>query len=638
MGGDMDRASQFNVPDEMSRRRFIATTAVTAAGGLAIPGLLHASESPASSSGGSPIIDVPQNAPLELVVSGSRLAVAGRSTGSPITVNGTLPGPTLRMREGQDVEIHVRNDLPDEDTSIHWHGLILPATMDGVPGVSFAGIKPGESFTYKYRLRQNGTYWYHSHSGLQEQLGHFGALIVDPVDPEPFSYDSEYVVILSDWMFRNPYRVLKKLKKFSGYFNYQRPTVANLISDANRDGLGNVLSERLRWDFMRMDPTDIADITGVAYTYLMNGRSPDENWSAIVSPGERIRLRIINAATMTYFDFRIPGLPMTVVAADGQHVKPVDTDELRIAVAETYDVLVTIPDDRAYTLFAETMDRSGFARGTLAPGEGVQAAVPERRERAMRTMADMGMARMAGKSCMGGMGGVTGMDANAMPMDDKGKSKHDPGRDMPGMSDDRGATDEIRHDGELPTENLPESVKHSSDHHGTGATMVAMMPRRRYTEPGLGLGSDGWRVLTYSDLRALRQPADRRAPTRQFDLHLTGNMDRYIWGFDGKKYSEAKPIRFIYGERLRINMINDTMMDHPIHLHGMWMDLYAGGTLADNPRKHTVSVKPGELLSVDITADAPGRWAFHCHLLFHMDMGMFRTVAVVRSLDEGVSS
>ena len=529
------------------------------------------------------------------------------------------------MREGQDVVIRVHNRLT-EDTSIHWHGLILPYTMDGVPGISYPGIKPGDTFIYRFRAQQSGTYWYHSHSGMQEQLGHYGALIIDPAKPEPFGYNREYAVVLSDWTFESPYRIMEKLKTFEGYYNYQRPTVANLIEQAEREGLGEALRQRLRWDAMRMDPTDIADVTGATYNYLMNGRTSAENWTALAKPGQRVRLRIINAAAMTYYDFRIPGLPMTVVAVDGQPVKPVDTDELRIAVAETYDVLVTLPDDRAYTLFAETMDRSGFTRGTLAPRAGMSAEIPPHRERVMRTMADMCMA--GGSMNMSDTGGdaevAAGMDMGAIQTDGAAAS-----HEMPAMTHDV-------HDAAmtLPTENLPESVMHGPDDHGIASSMTAMMPKRRYNEPGLGLGKDGWRVLTYGDLRSLDMPTDRRAPDRQFDLHLTGNMGRYIWGFDGKKYSEADTIRFVYGERLRINMINDTMMDHPIHLHGMWMDLYAGGTLADNPRKHTVSVKPGELLSVDITADAPGKWAFHCHLLYHMDMGMFRTVAVVRTLDE----
>jgi CopA family copper-resistance protein len=610
-------------PDAMTRRGFIAATATAAAAlsGLAPLGRARADTGVPQDGPGPDVTPVPPNGALDLFVDRTTMSVTGRPTTSAITVNGSIPGPILRMREGQDVFIRVHNRLADEDTSIHWHGLILPAAMDGVPGVSYPGIKPGETFTYRYRAQQSGTYWYHSHSGLQEQLGHYGALIIDPAKPEPFSYDREYVVVLSDWTFESPYRVLEKLKTFEGYYNYQRPTVANLFEQAEKEGLGKALRGRLRWDAMRMDPTDIADITGATYNYLMNGRSSLENWTAIAEPGQRVRLRIINASTMTYYDFRIPGLPMTVVAVDGQPVRPVDTDELRIAVAETYDVLVTLPDNRAYTLFAETMDRSGFTRGTLAPRAGMSAEIPSLRERAMRTMADMGMAGGSMKMVdnLADKGNDTGTDGD-MKMD----------MDMSATRPDANAAAMP-----LPTENLPQSVMHSPVSHGVASSMTAMMPRRRYHEPGLGLGNDGWRVLTYGDLRILDTPTDRRAPDRQFDLHLTGNMGRYIWGFDGKKYSEADMIRFVYGERLRINMINDTMMDHPIHLHGMWMDLYAGGNLYDNPRKHTVSVKPGELLSVDITADAPGQWAFHCHLLYHMDMGMFRTVAVVRTLEGG---
>ncbi|MGD9691373.1 MAG: copper resistance system multicopper oxidase [Phycisphaerales bacterium] len=615
--------------NDFTRREFLATAA--AASG-ALPLLRSRAGVVSATRPHWPgIIDVPDAGPLELVVGAPPLVVDGQKTTRAITINGAIPGPTLRMREGQNVEIRVRNEL-EEDTSIHWHGLIVPPTMDGVPGVSFAGIRPGETFTYRFRVRQHGTYWYHSHSGLQEQLGHYGGLIIEPTNPEPFVHDREHVVVLSDWMFRDPYTVLKKLKQFESYFNYQRPTVANLSADAKRHGLVHSIAQRLEWDAMRMDPTDIADITGVAYTYLMNGRSPAENWTATARPGESVRLRLINAATMTYFDFRIPGLVMTVVAADGQLVSPVETDELRIAVAETYDVLVRMPDDRAYTLFAETMDRSGFARGTLAPCEGKSAPIPAGRPRPMLTMADMGM---AGMHAMKPEGGMDAMSAGSPSGHGNEAPQERDATGMPGMSP-HGGDHAALAAGPLPTEGLPDSVMHGPEGHGPASSMTAMMPTRRFAEPGIGLGGDGWRVLTYAHLRALRPPPDRRAPERQFDLHLTGNMRRYIWGFDGKKYSEADPIRFVYGERLRINMINDTMMEHPIHLHGMWMDLYAGGTLDTNPRKHTVSVKPGELLTVDITADAPGRWAFHCHLLYHMEMGMFRTVAVVRSLDEEV--
>jgi CopA family copper-resistance protein len=589
---------------------------------------------------------------IDLFIGRTRMRVAGRTTDSPITINGTIPGPILRMREGQEVVIRVHNRLRDEDTSIHWHGLIVPMDMDGVPGVSFAGIKPGKTFEYRFPVNQNGTYWYHSHSGLQEQLGHYGALIVDPAEPEPFTYDVEHTVILSDWTYENPYRLLEKLKTINGYSNYQRQSVADLVQRAEREGWGKTLGARLEFDRMRMDQTDIADLTGAIMTYLMNGRSSRENWTTVAKPGERVRLRLINAATTTFFDFRIPGLPLTVVAADGQYLKPVETDELRIAVAETYDVLVTLPDDRAYTMFAETMDRSGHARGTLAPRAGVSAAIPPKRERPLLGMIDMGMAGMEGmgdkpKPPATGEADMKGMDTAPKPSGPGAAAAPAPaGHDMAGMPGmnakpempampGMNARPPAPSGGGLPTENLPMSFTHSDDNHGRDNSQVAMMAQRRFAEPGNGLGKDGWRVLTYADLRALRTYPDRRAPDREFDLHLTGNMTRFIWGMDGKKFSDADMIRFKYGERVRMNMINDTMMAHPMHLHGMWMDLYAGGTLADHPRKHTVAVKPGELLTVDITADAPGHWAFHCHLLYHMDAGMFRTIAVVRSLEEG---
>lgn len=613
------------------RRHFLAgVAALTVNGGVLSRFALADGGTPSGAARVSPELRVPEDGALDLVVDRTPMRIAGGITRSAVTVNGTIPAPTLRMREGQDVVIRVHNRLRHEDTSIHWHGLLVPMDMDGVPGVSFPGIRPGETFTYRFKLRQYGTYWYHSHSGLQEQLGHYGALLIDPAEPEPFTYDREYVIVLSDWTFEDPYRILEKLKTFEGYYNYQRPTVANLITQAREEGFLNALRMRLEWERMRMDPTDIADVTGATYTYLINGRSPAENWTALAEPGQRVRLRLINSGTGTFFDFRIPGLPMTVVAADGQYLKPVETDELRIAVAETYDVLVTLPDDRAYTMFAETMDRSGYACGTLAPRAGMSAPLPPRRDRPMLTMADMGM---AGHGEPGGMKGTdtgghgSGHGATTTP-DTAAHGAHDT------QDAHAGYAAEGTHGGGdgLPTENLPASVMHGPDDHGPQNSMVAMMAMRRYAEPGTGLGEDGWRVLTYADLRSLHAFPDRRAPDRQFDMHLTGNMGRFVWGMDGKKFSDADMVRLVYGERVRINMINDTMMTHPMHLHGMWMDLYAGGTLQDYVRKHTVAVKPGELLTVDITVDAPGHWAFHCHLLYHMDAGMFRTFAVVRSL------
>ena len=609
-----------NDPHAITRRGFLGTTtaaAVAGTAGLSPWGQLLAAVQPHD--GQMQQLDATNPDGIDLVIERVEKLIDGKP-GYPIAINGTVPGPVIRMQEGKEALIRVHNRL-SESTSIHWHGLLLPFTMDGVPGISFAGIAPGETFTYRYKLRQNGTYWYHSHSGLQEQLGHYGQLIVEPADPDPVEYDVEHSIVLSDWTDQDPHGVvLRNLKTMEGYYNFQRPTLANLDDQMRATGmsLAEVVEKRLNWKWMRMDPTDIADVTGATYTYLMNGRSARQNPTFLAKPGQRVRLRIVNASTMTYYDFRIPGLPMTVVQADGQDIKPVETDELRIAVAETYDVIVTLPDEKAYTLFAETMDRSGFTRGTLAPQAGMAAEIPAQRRRPMLTMEDMGMAH------------------GAMQMDGNGKSNHgkmnhsSAPANTPEHTGHAGQKGSPTHGETLPTENLPDRIMHGPDEHGPASITMAMSHYRRLDDPGNGLGDDDWRVLTYRQLRCLNTPKDRRPPTRQFDLHLTGNMHKYIWGFDGKKYSESKPIRFQYGERLRINMRNDTMMSHPIHLHGMWMDLYTGGDYSESPRKHTVNVQPSELLTVDITADAPGQWAFHCHLLYQ---GMFRTVAVVRSLD-----
>jgi CopA family copper-resistance protein len=609
-------------PGGMTRRHFLVTVSSTALAGympLAHPNSITGSE--LSRAGEFGELNATADGGIDLYLESRNLLVGGERSRA-ITINGSIPGPVIRMTEGKEALIRVHNRL-SESTSIHWHGILLPFDMDGVPGISFPGIPAGETFTYRYRVRQNGTYWYHSHSGLQEQLGHYGQLIVEPAESDPVAYDVEHSIILSDWTYDDPHRVLRNLKTIEGYYNFQRPTLANIDDQANATGQspGEVIDKRLRWDRMRMDPTDIADVTGATYSFLMNGKAAHENPTFLAKPGDRVRLRIVNASAMTFYDVRIPGLPMTVVNADGQNIKPVETDELRIAVAETYDVIVTLPDDQAYTLFAETMDRSGYARGTLAPRQGMSAAVPEQRRRPMLTMADMGM------MMQGAMEGMNDSGDNAI--------EHAMQHDMP--THESHATGQMpeHSGGELPTENLPERINHGPDGHGPASITMGQAAYRRLSYPGAGLGDDGWRVLTYSQLRALDRPPGRRAPTRQFDLHLTGNMHKYIWGFDGKKWSESDMIRFQYGERLRINMINDTMMSHPIHLHGMWMDLYAGGSLDDNPRKHTVIVQPSELLTVDITVDAPGQWAFHCHLLYHMDAGMFRTVAVVRSLEGG---
>ena len=535
----------------------------------------------------------------DLVIARAPFGFGGRH-GAAITVNGTVPGPLLRFREGEIVTLRVANRL-DEDTSIHWHGLLVPAGMDGVPGLSFPGIRPGETFTYRYQVRQSGTYWYHSHSSLQEQVGHYGPLILEPRGRDPVGYDREHVVVLSDWTFRDPHRVLAVLRKEGGYFNFQQRTLGDFFRDASKDGLRKTWEERKMWGEMRMNPTDIQDITGWTYTYLVNGLPPDGNWTALFKPGERVRLRIINASAGTFFNVRIPGLPMTVVAADGQNVRPVAADEFQIAIAETYDVIVQPKADQAYTIFAEAMDRSGYGRGTLAPRPGMAAEVPRLRERPLRTMVDMGMD-------MSSMD-MPGMDHGAMEMEgmDHGGMKMD---SMPGMDS-------------------PINGRHGPDTHGPENQMVAEVQRNRLGEPGTGLADVDHRVLVYTDLEALEPSLDPRAPEREVEFHLTGNMEAFVWGMDGKRFSESgEQPKARVGERVRFTLVNDTMMEHPMHLHGVFMEIVNGADAAHQPRKHTISVKPAERLSFDFTYDEPGNFAFHCHVLYHMEMGMFRFVNV----------
>ncbi len=544
-----------------------------------------------------------------------------------------MPAPLLRFRHGQNVELRVTNRLT-ERTSIHWHGLLLPNAMDGVPGVTFKGIDPGETFVYKFPLRQYGTYWYHSHSGMQEQLGLYGPLIIDPAEPEPFAYAREHIVVLSDWTFSDPMRLLAKLKKQSDFSNLQQRTLGDFFDDVSAQGLKRAWADRREWGKMRMDPTDFADITGANFTYLLNGRPATAPWTGTFQPGERVRLRFINSAATTHFDVRIPGLKMTVVQADGQHVKPVEVEEFRMGAAETYDVIVEPTEERAYAIFAETTDRSGFALGTLAPRAGLTAQIPARRKRPLRTMADMGMAATAmNESTMPKKapdeGGMAGMSASEHAAMSGNKPAASPPSDMAGMAGmSHGAStppvspaDHVRMAG-MPGGSMTEM----KNQFGPGNSMMAMSPVSRAHEPGTGLGDDGRRVLVYRDLIAL----DARplpAPEREIIMNVTGNMERFIWGFDGKKFSESASIPLRLRERARITFINHTMMEHPLHLHGMFMELENG---ADGlaPLKHTVTVKPGEKISVLVTADAPGDWAFHCHLAYHMDAGMFRVFSV----------
>ncbi|MEJ1226803.1 MAG: copper resistance system multicopper oxidase [Mesorhizobium sp.] len=533
------------------------------------------------------------------------------------TINGGIPGPLLRWREGDTVTLRVRNRLKDT-TSIHWHGIILPANMDGVPGLSFKGIEPDGQYVYQFKVRQNGTYWYHSHSGFQEQSGVYGPLVIDAREPEPFQYERDYVVMLSDWTDEDPADVIRKLKKQSDYYNYNKRTVGDFIDDVASKGWGATVADRKMWAEMKMNPTDLADVSGATYTYLMNGQAPDMNWTGLFKPGERIRLRLINGSSMTYFDVRIPGLKMTVVASDGQYVNPVQVDEFRIAVAETYDVIIE-PTEQAYTLFAQSMDRTGYARGTLAARPGLAAPVPPLDPRPLVTMDDMGMGGMDHGSMgdMGAMdhGSMQGMDHSQMPAMDHGSMQGMDHSEMPMM--DHGAMPGM---GDMPTHPASEKDNPLVD-------MQAMSVKPKLDDPGMGLRNNGRRVLTYADLRSTFPDPDGREPGRTIELHLTGHMEKFVWSFNGVKFSDAAPLLFKYGERLRIVLVNDTMMTHPIHLHGMWSDLEDedGQFMV---RKHTLDVPPGSRRSYRVTADALGRWAYHCHLLFHMEMGMFREIRV----------
>ncbi len=516
----------------------------------------------------------------ELVIKKDSLPI-GYKEGTPITTNGMFPAPTLVWKEGKDVIIKVINEM-NEPTSIHWHGIILPNNMDGVPGLTFDGIPPKSSFTYRFPVKQNGTYWYHSHTGLQEQLGLYGALIIEPKEREPFDYNKDYVVLLSDWTFENPYDVLAKLKKWGGYYNYQRRTIFDFFEDIKKKGFSNAISERLMWARMRMSPRDISDITSATYTYLINGFTPEENTKFLFNLGDKIRLRFINASSSTIFDIRIPNLKMKVVQADGQNIQPVEVDEFRIGIAETYDVIVEPKENKAYTIFAETIDRSGFARATLTPDVNLTAPIPPRRKIVDRKM---GHSHMKMK-----------------------KHKH--------------------HKNDLCSDCNPLLIPNDL---GVEAAMINKNPRCRLKEAGIGLENQPHKVLTYADLKSL-YPYENKKPDRQIDIHLVGNMERYVWrmySYDGKKWSSKfeEPIKAKLGERIRFVFINHTMMEHPMHLHGLWMYLQNGNG-EFNPRKHTIIVKPGEKVCVDVDIDAVGNWAFHCHILYHMETGMFRVLQV----------
>ena len=584
--------------ENFARRRFVQGVAL--GGGVAMLGgfsksawALGGSEQPSVLSGTDFSLQIAE-APVNFT-GAARMATA---------VNGLLPGPTLRWREGDTVTLRVTNRLR-VPTSIHWHGIVLPATMDGVPGFSFSGIAPGETFTYRFPVRQSGTYWYHSHSRFQEQTGLYGALVIDPAgsDPirsgqiqsDPIRAERDYVVMLNDWSDETPEAIYAHLKKMGDYYNYAEPTARDFLADVSRVGLAQALASRTMWNEMRMSPRDLVDVTGATYTYLMNGHAPAGNWTGLFRPGERVRLRFINGSSNSFFDVRIPGLKLRVVAADGQNVKPVEVDEFRIATAEVYDVIVEPQEDRAYTIFAKSMSRDGYARGTLATRAGMQAPIPPLDPLPTLTMIDM-----MGAMAQGGMHDMRGMNHGAMP-----------GMDMAGMA--MGAMPVVHHA--------------RSEYDNPNVDMRVDSPRTNLDDPGVGLRDNGRRVLTYADLHTLGGSLFPQPVTRAIELHLTGNMQRFVWGFDGLKFSQAKPVHFRYGEHLRLTLVNDTMMTHPIHLHGMWSELESpDGEF--QVRKHTISVQPAQRVTYRVMADALGRWAYHCHLLYHMQAGMMREVVV----------
>ncbi|MET0937586.1 MAG: copper resistance system multicopper oxidase [Luteibacter sp.] len=554
-------------PVHLPRRRFVQGLAVAGVGlgfGALRPAFATAPM----------VVAAPMNGPhFDLAIRAAAVDFTGRSR-QAVTVNGGVPGPTLRWREGDDISLTVRNHL-DTVSSIHWHGLVVPFDQDGVPGLSFDGIPAGSEFTYRFPARQSGTYWYHAHSRFQEQSGLYGAIVIEPKAGERHATDRDHVLLISDWTDEDPEKVYAKLRSRSDVYSVGQPTVVDFLRDARARGFGDAVAMRRMWNRMRMNPTDLADVSGATYTYLVNGVTPAGNWTGLFRPGERVRLRLINGSSNSIFDLRIPGLRLTVIAADGQDVEPVTVDELRLSAAETCDVIVEPRDDRAYTFVAQSIDRSGYARATLAPREGMQADVPPLDPRPRLAMRDM----------------------------------------MGSMADDAGA------DGDMVMAN------HARTEYGPSVDMRVDMPRTNLDDPGVGLRDRKHRVLTYADLRTIGGPLDTREPGRTIELHLTGNMERFAWSFDGVRYSDATPVHFRRGERLRVRLVNDTMMNHPIHLHGMWSELEApDGSF--QVRKHTVNVQPAQQVTYAVNADNPGRWAFHCHMLYHMEAGMFREVVV----------
>lgn len=570
------------LPDQ-PRRRFIQGLA---AGGVALgmSSLLKTGDAVASAKPSTAGPAVLSGKEFNLVIEETPVNFTGK-TRIATTVNGTIPSPTLHWREGDTVTIRVTNKLK-ASTSIHWHGIILPYQMDGVPGVSFKGIDPGETFTYRFKVQQSGTYWYHSHSGFQEQTGMYGTIIIEPKGKPSIRADRDYVVQLSDWTDEDPMKVFAKLKKKGDYYNFMEPTAPEFFRDVRTMGMKAALDKRRMWNEMRMSPTDLADISAYTYTFLMNGTTPTGNWTGLFKPGERVRLRFISSGTQSFFDVRIPGLKMKVVHVDGRDIEPVTVDEFRCGPGETYDVLVE-PKDDAYTIFAQSMDRTGFARGTLAARAGLSAPVPAMDKPEWLSMTDMmGAMDHGAHAGHGGNGSSANQAANT-----KGK------------------------------------VRHAKTEYGPSVDMRVDTPRINLDDPGIGLRNNGRRVLTYADIRSPGGPLHRQRPKKEIELHLTGNMERYTWSLDGLEFGQSTPIHLRHNERVRFILHNDTMMTHPMHLHGMWSELEDENGDFQAVR-HTLSVQPAQRISFLATPDVIGQWAWHCHLLYHMDAGMFRKVVV----------
>ncbi|GKT12067.1 MAG: hypothetical protein ISEC1_P1041 [Thiomicrorhabdus sp.] len=621
----------------LNRRQFVrglALTSIAAAVATNIPSALASNEFTAKgASDFNPKQAILNGTEFKLTISEKPVNITGNPTIATL-VNGSLPAPTLVWREGDTVTIKVKNEL-DVDSSIHWHGIILPTNMDGVPGFSFDGIKPGETYTYQFTLTQSGTYWYHSHSGYQEQTGIFGAIVVLPKMPEPIKADYDHVIQLSDWSDTDPETIYANLKKMGDYYNFSQRTVGDFWGEWQTHGFVKAWDRRKMWNNMKMTDRDLSDVSGATYTYLMNGLSPNAHWRTVVESGKKVRLRFINSSAMTFFDVRIPGLKMTVVAADGNLIQPVEVDEFRIGVAETYDVIVEADTSKqAYAIFAQAIDRSGYAIGSITADATKIADTPEMDPLPILSMTDMGMDHSMSDNSMSDMSGMdhSGHDMSGMNMDDMQSTPSTPNMDhsshnmsgmnmdsMPSMSNMDNTVIPMDMNPKLPQTKLPKKD-------GPQIAMRATGAQYRLSDPGVGLRNNGRKVLTYADLKNLYPTRHEPKPTRELVMHLTGNMERYMWSIDGITFSDAPPLEFEYGERVRITFINDTMMNHPMHLHGVWSDLETGD---ENhiPRKHTIIVQPGAKISYRVTMDARGDWAFHCHMLYHM-IGMFRRVQV----------